>query len=157
LSRWPSEGRTWSCTGWNWSNAATRRPTVSRRLSTVAGLFKYAVIDELVTANPTMAVTRRTVLHPLEFAAVLSPARRHSDTAHALVALLGMLGLRVSEACNAQIKDLRYAGGYELLRVVGKGTKPAEIPLPIPVLRAVKVTTEAAPTGRSCYQQRERL
>jgi site-specific recombinase XerD len=51
--------------------------TVSRRLSPVAGLFKYAVIDELVEANPTAAVTRprvpwegqrRTVLHPLEFA-----------------------------------------------------------------------------------------
>jgi site-specific recombinase XerD len=50
--------------------------TVSRRLSTVAGMFRYAVIDELVTADPTMAVTRprvpwegqhRTVLHPLEF------------------------------------------------------------------------------------------
>ena len=80
--------------------------TISRRLSTVAGLFKYAVIDELVAANPAAAVTRprvpwegqrRTVPHPLEFAAVLSAARRHSDTAHALVALLGMLGLRVSE------------------------------------------------------------
>jgi len=80
--------------------------TVSRRLSTVAGLFKYAVIDELVATNPSLAVTRprvpwegqhRTVLHPLEFAAVLSAARRHGDTAHGLVALLGMLGLRVSE------------------------------------------------------------
>jgi site-specific recombinase XerD len=46
-----------------------------------------------------------------------------------------MLGLRVSEACNAQIEDLRHSGGYELLRVVGKGAKAAVIPLPIPVLR----------------------
>ena len=130
--------------------------TISRRLSTVAGLFKYAVIDELVAANPTAAVTRprvpwegqrRTVLHPLEFAAVLSAARRHSDTAHALVALLGMLGLRVSEACNARVEDLRYAGGYELLRVLGKGARPAEIPLPIPVLRAVKAATEGRTHG----------
>lgn len=111
--------------------------TVSRRLSTVAGLFKYAVIDELVASNPTLAVTRphvrwegqhRTVLHPLEFAAVLSTARQHSATAHALVALLGMLGLRVSETCNAQITDLHYVGGYEVLYVLGKGAKPAEIP-----------------------------
>jgi site-specific recombinase XerD len=130
--------------------------TISRRLSTLAGLFKYAVIDEHVTVNPTAAVTRprvpwegqrRTVLHPLEFAAVLSAARQHSTTAHALVAMLGMLGLRVSEACNAQIGDLRYAGGYELLRVLGKGAKPAEIPLPIPVLRAVKAATEGRTGG----------
>ena len=32
--------------------------TISRRLSTLAGLFKYAVIDELVPTNPTLAVTR---------------------------------------------------------------------------------------------------
>ncbi len=111
--------------------------TISCRLSTVAGLFKYAVIDELVATNPTLAVTRprvrwegqrRTVLHPLEFAAVLSAARRHGDTAHALVALLGLLGLRVSEACNARVQDLRYAGGYELLRVLGKGREPSGDP-----------------------------
>lgn len=74
--------------------------TISRRLSTVAGLFRYAVIDELVPSNPTLAVSRpkvqwegqkRTVVHPLEFAAVLTAARQHSDTAHAQVALLGML------------------------------------------------------------------
>ena len=74
-------------------------------------------------------------------------ARRDSDTAHALVALLGLLGLRVSEACAAQIGDLRYAGGYELLRVVGKGSKPAEIPLPIPVLRAMKAATDGRAAG----------
>jgi integrase/recombinase XerD len=90
---------------------------------------------------------RRTVLHPLEFAAVLSAPRQHGTTAHALVAMLGMLGLRVSEACNAQIGDLRYAGGYELLRVLGRGAKPAEIPLPIPVLRAVKAATEGRDRG----------
>lgn len=112
-SRSPSGGRSSSCTCG--SGAARLRPShdqpppVDRRR-----LFKYAVIDELVATNPTALVTRprvpwegqrRTVLHLLEFAAVLSAARRHSDIAHALVALLGMLGLRVSEACNAQLQS----------------------------------------------------
>ncbi len=35
--------------------------TISRRLSTLAGLFRYAVLDELVTANPTLTVTRPRV------------------------------------------------------------------------------------------------
>jgi integrase/recombinase XerD len=127
--------------------------TIGRRLSTVAGLFRYAVIDEVVAKNPTLAVSRpkvqwegqrRTVLHPLEFAAVLTAARQHSNTAHALAALLGMLGLRVSEACQAQVTDLQYTGGYQVLHVLGKGSKPADIPLPIPVLRAV----QAAVAGR---------
>jgi integrase/recombinase XerD len=58
-----------------------------------------------------------------------------------------MLGLRVSEACNARVTDLRDAGGYELLKVVGKGAKPAEIPVPIPVLRAVKAATDGRVSG----------
>ena len=53
----------------------------------------------------------------------------------------------MSEACNAQVTDLRHAGGYELLRVVGKGAKPAEIPLPVPVLRAVKAAIEDRSRG----------
>ena len=121
--------------------------TIARRFGTVATFYKYAVIDGVIPANPAAAVTRpkvawegqkRTVLHPLEFAALLSAARTSSPNDHALVCLLGMLGLRVSEACGADITDIRYESGYELLHVIGKGAKPADIPLPIPVLRAVR-------------------
>jgi site-specific recombinase XerD len=38
--------------------ARVRPATISRRLSTLTELFKYAVIDEHVQANPTAAVTR---------------------------------------------------------------------------------------------------
>ncbi|MEC5155717.1 hypothetical protein RCH23_003118 [Cryobacterium sp. CAN_C3] len=64
-------------------------------------------------------------------------ARAKSTTDAALVIRMGMLGLRVSEACNVQIDD--FAGtrsGHRVLRVMGKGRKPAMIPLPAPVLRA---------------------
>jgi len=130
--------------------------TIRRRVSTLSGMFKYAVIDELLTADPTLAVERprvawegqrRTVLHPLEFAAVLTAARRDGPTGHALVALLGMLGLRVSEACSVHICDLSYAAGYRVLHVMGKGSKPADIPLPIPVLRAVEDAVAGRPDG----------
>ena len=121
--------------------------TTSRRFTTIAVFLKYAVIDGLIPVNPADAVTRpkvawegqrRTVLHPLEFAALLTTARIAGGVDHALVALLGMIGLRVSEACHADIDHIRYQGGYEILHVVGKGSKPADIPLPIPVLRAVR-------------------
>lgn len=121
--------------------------TVARRFGIVATFYKYAVIDGVIPANPAAAVTRpkvpwegqkRTVLHPLEFAALLAAARSSGPNDHALVCLLGMLGLRVSEACATDITDLRYEAGYELLHVLGKGAKPADIPLPIPVLRAVR-------------------
>jgi len=129
--------------------------TIGRRFATVAGFYRYAVIDGHLPVDPTLAVTRpsvpwegqrRTVLHPLEFAALLTAARRDGPHSHALVALLGMIGLRVGEVCRISVTDLREQAGYELLSIIGKGNKPAVIPLPIPVLRAVR---EAA-AGRNC-------
>ncbi len=133
--------------------------TIARRFGTVATCYKYAVIEGAIPANRTDAVTgpkvawegqKRTVLRPLEFAALLSAARASGPNDHALVCLLGMLGLRVSEACAAEIIDIRYEAGYELLHVVGKGVKPADIPLPISVLRAVHEATTAGGAARSC-------
>lgn len=58
--------------------------TVARRFGTVATFYRYAVIDGVIPANPAAAVSRpkvawegqkRTVLPPLEFAALLAPAR----------------------------------------------------------------------------------
>lgn len=74
---------------------------------------------------------RRTVLHSLEYAALLTIARRDGPHSHALVALLGMIGLRVGEVCRLDVTDLRPQAGYELLSVFGKGSKPAVIPLPV--------------------------
>ncbi len=56
---------------------------------------------------------RRNVLHPLEYTALLTAERRDGPQSHALVALLGMLRLRVSEACRANVTDLSYRSGYK--------------------------------------------
>jgi integrase/recombinase XerD len=89
--------------------------TIGRRFGTVAGFFRYAVLDGHLQDKPALAVTRprvswkaqrRTVLHPLEYAALLTAARQDGSQSHALVALLGMLGLRVSEACRVNRTDL---------------------------------------------------
>ena len=54
----------------------------------------------------------------------------HYDHAHAaLVVLLGLNGLRVSEACATDIENLAFEHGHRTLRIVGKGNKPATIPL----------------------------
>ncbi|MGZ4532842.1 MAG: tyrosine-type recombinase/integrase [Mycobacteriaceae bacterium] len=140
-----------------WMEARGLAPaTIARRFGTVAGFYKYAVLDGHLPVNPTLAVTRprvaweaqrRTVLHPLEYAALLTAARHDGPSSHALVALLGMLGLRVSEACQADIADLHYDSGYELLTIIGKGRKPAQLPLPVPVLRAVHDATADRQAG----------
>jgi integrase/recombinase XerD len=43
--------------------------------------------------------------------------------------LLGLNGLRVSEACATNVEDLGIERGHRTLRIVGKGNKPATVPL----------------------------
>jgi integrase len=43
--------------------------------------------------------------------------------------LLGLNGLRVSEAGTTNIEDLAVERGHRTLRIVGKGNKPATVPL----------------------------
>jgi integrase/recombinase XerD len=69
-----------------------------------------------------MIVAARTSANPVDFA---------------LVAMLGLLGLRVSESRHSTIDDLDEEHGHRVLRALGKGTKLALIPLPPAVGRAI--------------------
>jgi integrase/recombinase XerD len=63
------------------------------------------------------------------------------DRAHAaLAALLGLNGLRVSEACETNIEDLGFDRGHRPLRIIGKGNKPAVIPLVPRTARTIDLT-----------------
>ena len=55
----------------------------------------------------------------------------------ALVAVLGLLGLRIFETTGADIGDLGEEHGHRLLRVRGKGSKIVLVPLPPAVGRAI--------------------
>ncbi len=64
---------------------------------------------------------------------------RHLESrVYAPATIARRFGTVATFACGTDITDLRYESGYELLHVTGKGAKPAVIPLPIPVLRAVR-------------------
>ena len=70
-------------------------------------------------------------IHPSAVRALLTAARQSADpSAFALVAMLGLLGLRIFEATGADITDLAEEHGHRVLRVCGKGTKVVLIPLP---------------------------
>ncbi len=74
----------------------------------------------------------------LQFEALLTTARESSNPSDfALVAMLGLLGLRIFEATGADIADLGEEHGHRVLRVCGKGTKIALVPLPPAVGRAI--------------------
>jgi integrase len=86
------------------------------------------------TVSPTSTAAFRptrlsTCADPTELGAFLFAAERF-DAAHAALAvLLGLNGLRVSEACSTDVENLGFERGHRTLRIVGKGNKPAVIPL----------------------------
>jgi len=64
-----------------------------------------------------------------ELGTFLFTAERFDRDHAALAVLLGLNGLRMSEACGANIEDLGFERGHRTLRITGKGNKPAVIPL----------------------------
>jgi integrase/recombinase XerD len=120
--------------------------TVSRRFSVTAGFCRTCVIDGLLEHSPAEHVRRPSVpaesptlgFTHLQFEALLTAARESpSPCDFALVAMLGLLGLRIFEATSADIGDLGEEHGHRVLRVCGKGTKVVPMPLPPAVGRAI--------------------
>ena len=129
--------------------------TVSRRLSVVVGFYRVCVIDTILAHSPADYVRRPPVpaesptlgLGHLQFEALITTSRLLSANPNdfALVALLGLLGLRIFEACGASVADLGEEHGHRVLRVRGKGGKVILVPLPPAVARAI----DRAVDGRS--------
>jgi integrase/recombinase XerD len=120
--------------------------TASRRFSVADGFYRTCVIDGLLEHSPAEHVRRPSVpaqsptlgFTHLQFEAQLTAAQESPDPCDfALVAMLGLLGLRIFEATVADVSDLGEEHGHRVLRVCGKGTKVALIPLPPAVGRAI--------------------
>jgi len=85
-----------------------------------------------------MYAGRPCQLTHLQFEALLATARDSANPYDfALVCLPGLLGLRIFEACGADIANLGEERGHRVLRVHGKGGKTVLTPLPPAVARAV--------------------
>jgi integrase/recombinase XerD len=93
---------------------ARARATITRRLCTIAGLYKYAVEEELLDHSPAAHIRRprldyeshATGLDRNELGALLVAAGLGLPAEHALIALLALNGLRVSEATSADSRTL---------------------------------------------------
>jgi site-specific recombinase XerD len=123
-----------------------RPSTVSRRFSVAAGSNRTCVLDGILEHSPAEYVRRPAVpaesptlgFTHLRFEALLTAARESPHPSDfALVAMLGLLGLRIFEATGADIADLGEEHGHRVLRVCGKGTKVVLVPLPPAVGRAI--------------------
>jgi integrase len=119
-----------------WTLVALSRQQATRRLSTVCGSYRFAHIDGRIGSNPAQYV-RRPQVHPSdargldrsELGVFLFTAEQYDRDHAALAVLLGLNGLRVSEACATNVEDLGLERGHRTLRILGKGNKPATVPL----------------------------
>jgi site-specific recombinase XerD len=141
------------------------RSTNGRRLSTVASFYRWCTDEELLARNPAANVRRPKIsqdsttlgLDRQELGQFLVEAGLAGGRDHALACLLGLNGLRVSEACNADIENLGFERGHHTLLVDRKGGKRALIPLAPRTYRAVALTIDEREAGPILLGNKGRL
>jgi integrase/recombinase XerD len=125
--------------------AGRARATISRRLCTISCFYRYAEQEDFITKSPAVHVRRpkldyeshATGLDRNEVGAMLVAARLGNAQDHALLSLLALNGLRVSEATGANIEALGLERGHRTLTVLRKGGKTVIIPLAPRTARAI--------------------
>jgi len=121
------------------------RATISRRLCTIACFYRYAEQEGLIDHSPAVHVRRprldyeshATGLDRNEVGAMLVAAGLASYRDHALISLLALNGLRVSEATGADVDKLGLERGHRTLLILRKGGKTVTIPLAPRTARAI--------------------
>jgi len=111
--------------------------TLARRLTAISGFYAYGLDEGLVDRSPVARVRRPKVsdesarpgLDRLELRSLLCAAEADGARSAALVCLLALNGLRVSEAVAAEIGELGHERGHRTLRILRKGGKIATVPL----------------------------
>jgi integrase/recombinase XerD len=123
--------------------------SVTTMMHGVRGFFRFAHIDGLIPSDPAVYArlpkvyrdeSRTQGLDRLELIRFLQVAQSLTVHHGALAYLLGINALRTSEAAAVRIEvyseTLR---GHRVLHLVGKGNKPATMPVTVPVLRVLEV------------------
>ncbi|MDV6267095.1 tyrosine-type recombinase/integrase [Rhodococcus globerulus] len=131
--------------------------TVHRRLSCLRMLYRIMHVDGHIDRNPAEYIkmpkvfydeSRMVGLSRTEMSALVSQARASKPSESALITMLALLGLRVTEACNVNVEDFQeYERDHRVLRMIGKGGKPAIVPLPVPVARAMDLAAAGRTSG----------
>jgi len=111
----------------------------------VVAFYRYAEEEGVIEHSPAVHIRRSRIDYEShvahrdrnELGAILVTAGLSSPRGHALVSLLALNGLRVSEAIGADIDALGHERGHRTLTVVRKGGKTATMPLAPRVARAV--------------------
>lgn len=132
-----------------------QQSTIAGKQNALAGFYRFAIIDEYIVKNPMVHVARITVpresttngLRRGELHDVLRAAEEHSPRLAALLKLLGLNGLRISEALGIDVGDLGMERGWHTVRVLRKGGKYQTLPLAPPTAWAITQYLDGRDTG----------
>lgn len=122
--------------------------SLARHLSALSSWYTYLVSNDVAGRNPVEAVDRPAIdrdssptvgLTGPEASQFMRTARamggRQATRDAALLGMLAELGLRVGEALALDVESFRTNRGHRTVRVVGKGGKMRELPIPAPLGR----------------------
>ncbi len=122
----------------NWLNKKERSATTqSRVISGIRAFYKYLLLENLVSKNPTELLETpkigRKLPDVLDEADIdnllnvidISSSKGHRD--RTMIETMYACGLRVSELVNLKISDLFFDTGF--IRVIGKGNKQRLVPI----------------------------
>jgi len=137
--------------------------TVARKLSAVRGLYRYLLLDKLITHDPTLeidsprqwkvlpkALSEAETTELIESSGRLGLAKNESGSApkqsrtrqalelrdRAMLEVLYAAAMRVSELVNVRVEDTKLELGYMMVR--GKGDKERIVPLGAPAQQALR-------------------
>lgn len=122
-----------------------RPTTVARRMSAVRQFYRVLHLDGVIESDPARDTRMPRVrtdrseavyLPADKMRALIEAAREESAEAHALVALMMGLGLRVSEACEIDVENMKRGA----VTIRGKGGHHTAVSVPEPIAEIVKST-----------------
>ncbi|MFH1282760.1 MAG: site-specific tyrosine recombinase/integron integrase [bacterium] len=127
--------------------SSLRRSTYMRYLASLKAFFNYLLHEEIITVNPTLAISfprkeRRipTVLSEDEMKRLFLVNLSAEDTSKlrdlAIIEVLYSTGIRIEELVQLNIGDVDFFGG--MLRVFGKGSRERVVPIGAGALKRLK-------------------
>lgn len=115
--------------------------TVTRKIATLRGWFKWLFANEIITTNPTLGIEQPKLTKRLPKVLTVSEIEillkeKFSLLDKAILELLYASGLRVSELTNIRLRDINMKAKY--LQCFGKGSKERIVPVGKPALSAIQ-------------------
>ena len=114
------------------ANNGIKPSSITRKIASIKGFFKYACANREIISNPALATPSPKI--PKKLPKVVSVdemekllKNKLTTKEKAVFELLYATGLRVSELCNLNIKNIDFK--TDLIRTTGKGSKERLVPM----------------------------